>query len=486
MAEKIVVIGAGIGGLVAALLLAAAGLDVTVCEAAAGPGGKLREVDAGGVAIDAGPTVFTLRPVFETIFAEAGARLSDHLTLERLDVLARHGWEDGSRLDLFADAARNEAAIGNFAGAAAAAGYAKFAARAKRIFETLDAPFMQAEQPGLLGLARNAGVKGGAGLLQLSAFASLWDELGKYFSNPKLRQLFARYATYCGSSPFTAPGTLMLIAHAEQRGVWRITGGMHRLAAALAALAQARGAALRYHSKAVAISARGGRASGVRLADGEEIPADAVICNADLAALATGRFGEAAQRAVAGMMKGAERSLSALTWAITGTATGFDLAHHNVFFAKDYPAEFIALADGQLPPDPTIYLCAPRPGAFFCLVNAPPCGDASLPTPQQEEACLSLVLEKLRRCGLSLTPQRITATGPTGFAAMFPATGGALYGRALEGWRDSFTRPGAATKLPGLYLAGGSVHPGPGLPMAAMSGRLAARRILADLASKSR
>jgi 1-hydroxycarotenoid 3,4-desaturase len=486
MPEKIVVIGAGVGGLVAALLLAAAGLDVTVCEAAAGSGGKLREVGVGGVAIDAGPTVFTLRPVFEAIFAEAGARLSDHLTLERLDVLARHGWEDGSRLDLFADPARNVAAIGDFAGAAAAAGYAKFATRAQRIFETLDAPFMQVEQPGLLGLARHAGVKNTTGLLQLSAFASLWDELGKYFSNPKLRQLFARYATYCGSSPFTAPGTLMLIAHAEQLGVWRIVGGMHRLAVALAGLAAAKGAALRYSTKVTAISAARGRVSGVRLADGEEIPADAVICNADLAALAKGGFGGAAQHGVAGMMKGAERSLSALTWAMTGTAAGFDLAHHNVFFAKDYPAEFIALADGQLPPDPTIYLCAPQPGAFFCLVNAPPRGDAGMPTPDQEEACLNRVTEKLRRCGLRLTPERITATGPTGFAAMFPATGGALYGRALEGWRDSFTRPGAVTKLPGLYLAGGSVHPGPGLPMAAASGRLAARRLLADLASTKR
>jgi len=485
MSEKTVVIGAGIGGLTAALLLAHAGMDVTVCEAAATPGGKLRELDVGGTRIDAGPTVFTLRPVFESILAEAGARLEDHLTLERLDILARHAWDDGAGLDLFADGARNIDAIGDFAGPGAARGYEKFSARAKQIFETLDGNFMQAPQPGLVGLVRNVGPKRGAGLLNLSPFASLWEELGRYFTNPRLRQLFGRYATYCGSSPFTAPATLMLIAHAEQLGVWRIAGGMHRLAVVLADLAAARGARLLYNAPVAEITAANGRVSGVRLGRGEAIGATAVIANADLAALDTGRFGAAAKAAVAGMAKGAQRSLSALTWALTGGAEGFSLAHHNVFFSNNYPAEFVELGSGALPTDPTIYLCAPRPGAYFCLVNAPPAGDRNQPNEAESQACLTRVLEKLRRCGLTLTPAAMTATGPRQFETLFPATGGALYGRALEGWRDSFARPGATTKLPGLYLAGGSVHPGPGLPMAAISGRLAARRLLADHGSTS-
>jgi 1-hydroxycarotenoid 3,4-desaturase len=483
MSGKTVVIGAGIGGLTAALLLAQAGMDVTVCEAAAAPGGKLRELDVGGAKIDAGPTVFTLRPIFETVFAEAGARLEDHLTLERLDILARHAWEDGARLDLFADAARNIEAIGAFAGPAAARGYEKFSLRAKQVFETLDAGFMQAPQPGLMGLVRNVGAKRGGGLLNLSPFASLWDEVGKYFANPKLQQLFGRYATYCGSSPFTAPATLMLIAHAEQLGVWRITGGMHRLAVALADLAAARGATFRYRAAVTDITAAGGRVTGVTLADGEVIAADSVIANVDLAALDAGRCGPAAAQAVAGMMKGAARSLSAVTWAITGTAAGLALAHHNVFFSRNYPAEFVAIGNGQLPPDPTIYLCAPAEQKFFCLVNAPPQGDENRPQEAEMQACLARTLDKFKRCGLSLTPEAMVSTGPPQFATMFPATGGALYGRALEGWRDSFARPGSGTRLPGLYLAGGSVHPGPGLPMAAMSGRLAARRLLADSAS---
>jgi 1-hydroxycarotenoid 3,4-desaturase len=409
------------------------------------------------------------------------------MTLTALDCLARHAWEDGGRLDLYADAGRNAQAIGEFAGAAAARGYERFAARSKKIFETLDAPFMQAQQPGLFGLARNAGPGQAGALMRLSPFATLWDEIRTYFPNPRLRQLFARYATYCGSSPFSAPATLMLIAHAEQCGVFRIEGGMYRLAEAVSGLAAARGAVFRYDARVAEILVRNGQVSGVKLSDGEVIEADAVIANADLAALDAGRLGAAAQTAVKGLMRGAKRSLSALTWGMTGAASGFDLAHHNVFFADDYPAEFAAIGAGRLPDDPTIYLCAPdgADGAKFCLVNAPAIGDSSGPTLAEEQACLNRVLEKLRRCGLELRPEEMATTGPRDFETMFPASGGALYGRALTGWRDSFTRPGAKTRLPGLYLAGGAIHPGPGLPMAALSGRLAAEQLLADLASTS-
>jgi 1-hydroxycarotenoid 3,4-desaturase len=350
--RKITLIGAGIGGLVAGSQLAHAGCEVTICEAAASPGGKLREMVAGGVAIDAGPTVFTLKPIFEAIFASLGERLEDHLALTPLDCLARHGWEDGTRLDLFGDTARSEAAIGAFAGAEGARGYREFAKRSQQVFETLDLSFMQRPQPGLLGLMRHADLRG---LMQISPFTNLWDELGKYFTNPKLRQLFGRYATYCGASPFTAPATLLLIAHAEQRGVWTIKGGMHNLARVLAELAKARGAVLRYDSKVAEITCKNGKVSGVVLANGEVMDADAVIANADVAALDAGCFGSAAKAAVSGMMKNAKRSLSAMTWGIKGAASGFDLAHHNVFFARDYKAEFDAIAAGRIPDDPTVY-----------------------------------------------------------------------------------------------------------------------------------
>ncbi|OYV25584.1 MAG: hypothetical protein B7X08_04985 [Acidocella sp. 20-63-7] len=467
----VAIIGAGMGGLTAALLLAAAGHAVTVCESAARPGGKLRQVAVGGARIDAGPTVFTLRPVFEAIFAQAGERLADQLSLQRLDCLARHFWTGGGGLDLTGDVARNAAAIAAFAGREAAQGYEKFAAKAGQIFDLLDGNFMQIPQPGLAGLLR----RGGPGLAAISPFASLWTALGKYFPDSRLRQLFARYATYCGASPFTAPATLMLVAEAERRGVWRIDGGMARLADCLQRLATARGAIFHGNAKVVEILARDGRAAGLRLADGTEIAADAVISNADIQALQSGLFGAAARDAVAGLNKGATPSLSALTWVATGRASGIEPAHHNVFFSGHYPAEFTAIAERRPLTDPTVYLCAPAKGEFFILVNA---AAGTAPSDAEKSAALQAALRKLAVCGLGLTLNEVVCTGPAEFAEKFPATGGALYGRALEGWRDSFARPGARTRLPGLYLAGGSVHPGPGLPMAAISGRIAAECVL--------
>ena len=488
---RVVVIGAGLGGLAAALDLAARGFAVTVCERAAAPGGKMREIEVAGLSVDSGPTVFTMRRVLEALFADAGLSLEDHIPTRPLAVLARHHWPDGSTLDLFADRQASEDAICAFAGAAEARGYRELMARAGAIHRTLEPIFILAERPSPFGLAWRAGLRGLRGLARVAPFASLWSELGRHFRDPRLRQLFARYATYCGASPFSAPATLMLIAHVEQEGVWTVDGGMHRIARALAEAARRKGAEFRYRAEVAAVLVRSGRAAGVRLASGEEIAADSVIANADHAALSTGLFGPEAAAATAG--RASPRSLSALTWSMAARVCGFPLLRHTVFFSSDYPAEFeTILGRRRLPDDPTVYVCAqdrgdptdPEPEGrerLFCLVNAPAEGDTRPPTASEIARCEERTFERLRRAGLSVTPERAVVTGPEEFAALFPATGGALYGRALDGWAASFLRPGARTRLPGLFLAGGSVHPGPGVPMAITSGRIAAAAAAAEL-----
>jgi 1-hydroxycarotenoid 3,4-desaturase len=492
----IAIIGAGIAGLVAALELSGRGHEVIVLERAALPGGKLRLVEAGGASSDAGPTVFTLRSLFEDIFRSAGTTLGEHLRLQPLGVLARHAWSASEQLDLHADVEQSCAAIAAFAGAAEAAGYRRLCADARKIYQTLDAPFLRRPDPSLPGLIRAAGLRGLPGLLRLRPFTSLWTALGGYFKDPRLRQLFGRYATYCGSSPWLAPATLMLVTHVEQAGVWQIEGGMHSLATALQSLLQARGVQLRCASTVERIRLHKGRVAQLELASGQRLAVQSVVLASDAAALAAGFYGTEVLKA-ARRVQAPQRSLSALTFNLRVTAEGFPLLRHNVFFSGDYRREFEQLfGDRQLPASPTVYVCAqdrelatpPAPGTperLFCLVNAPANGDIHRYRDEEVSTCLQSTLERLQACGLTLqsTPAQRVITTPTDFNRLFPGSGGALYGPASHGWRASFARPGARSTIPGLYLAGGSTHPGPGLPMAALSGRHAARCLLQDLDS---
>jgi 1-hydroxycarotenoid 3,4-desaturase len=500
---RVVVIGAGIGGLVAALTLAVRGCAVTLVERAETPGGKLRTVRVADRLIDAGPTVFTLRAVFEEIFAEAGTSLAAHLTLVRPDILARHAWGGGARFDLFADVERSVEAIGNFAGPDEGRRYRAFCDRARRVYRLLDRPFIRSDRPSMGRLLRAVGPS--RDLFDLAPFTTLWNALGGYFHDPRLRQLFGRYATYCGASPFLCPATLMLVAHVEQDGVWLIEGGMNRLAVVLAALAKAQGAVLRYGTGVETIHVAQGRAAGVDLETGERIAADAVVCNADVATLAAGLLGPAVRHA-ASAVKPRRRSLSAITFALAEPVEGFALLRHNVFFSDDYAAEFDdLLRHRRLPRAPTVYVCAqdrnqhgalPRQASpataaaerLFCIVNAPSDGDTHSFDASEIALCEEKTFRTLDRCGLTL-PRRSEAlhvTTPNDFDRLFPATGGALYGAASHGWMASFRRPGLRSKVPGLYLCGGSTHPGPGLPMAALSGQMAASSLIEDWVSRLR
>ena len=204
---RVVVVGAGMGGLAASIALAARGIQVTTLDAAEGPGGKMREVEAGGRRIDAGPTVLTMPWVFEQIFEDAGARLSRQVTLNRTLRLARHAWGDGSQLDLYSDVDQTAEAIADFAGAREADGYRRFCKRAECIYRTLRDTFISGSRPGPVELATRVGLSRLPDLMGISPFTTLSRALEDHFSDPRLRQLFGRYATYCGSSPFLAPAT---------------------------------------------------------------------------------------------------------------------------------------------------------------------------------------------------------------------------------------------------------------------------------------
>ena len=495
--DPIIVVGAGIGGLACALRLAAAGHAVTVLERAQAPGGKMRQVNSAAGPVDAGPTVLTLRGVFDDLFAAAGERLDDHVTLQRQEVLARHWWPDGSRLDLFADRARSVESVRAFAGARAAREFAKFCETAERLYDAFEQPMMQHPAPDLATMTRR--VMGRPGLIPLMApHATLAQALAKRFSDPRLAQLFGRYATYVGGSPYSAPALLSLIWRAEEGGVWSVDGGMHALARAVADLAAAHGAVFRYGAEVAAIEAPGGTVRAVQLACGTRVPARAVVFNGDPLALSQGRLGADVAGAAPGPAR-AGRSLSAHVWsfaAVPGGPAAADLVHHNVFFTRDPDAEFRALEAGRVPEEATLYVCAEDRGGpctapacerFEIIRNAPPRAAAACDLSAEETPCPTSPFPTLARSGLSFDPVPApeTMTGPAGFAALFPGSAGSLYGQSPHGLTAAFQRPTARTPLAGLYLAGGGTHPGAGVPMAALSGRHAAAAMLSDLASPS-
>jgi 1-hydroxycarotenoid 3,4-desaturase len=429
-----------------------------------------------------------MRWVFDELFSSAATSFDAEVDLEPSAVLARHAWSDGTRLDLYADPRRSADAIGDTFGSRDSRAYLAFCDDTRRMYELSEEPFLRGQRPNLASFAQ-FGVAGLAALARLDAHRTMWAALERRFESAKLRQLFGRYATYCGSSPFEAPATLNLIAHVEAKGVYRARGGMGALVTALERVARRVGVEFVHTCTVERILVERGKATGV-VAAGTRHAADAIVFNGDVSALGDGRLGSEAARG-GKVTPLAARSFSAVTWAMATRAHGFPLVRHNVFFSDDYRDEFNALvARASVPSHPTVYVCAQdrddddaarEEERLFLIVNAPATGDEPARWDQAErERCTSATMDMLTRMGLTCEPRATVLTTPLEFERLFPGTGGALYGPRSVGQLSALSRQGAATTIPGLYVAGGSVHPGAGVPMAALSGRLAAAKILVD------
>jgi 1-hydroxycarotenoid 3,4-desaturase len=485
---SILVVGAGVGGLACAIQLAAAGCRVRVLERAATSGGKARTASLNGLEIDSGPTVLTMRWVFDELFSIAGTSFAAEVDLEVASILARHYWGDGTRLDLHADRQASVDAIAAVFGSAEGRAYEAFCEDARRMYEVSEAPFLRGQRPTLAMMAR-FGVAGLAAFARLDGHRTMWQSLERRFTSPKLRQLFGRYATYCGSSPFEAPATLNIVAHVEAEGVYRARGGMRAVIGALERVARRVGVDFEFERDIDRIIVERGKTRGVGAGDAR-YDADAVVFNGDVSALGDGRLGAEAAKGGA-ITPATSRSLSAVTWALVARPLGLPLLRHNVFFSDHYREEFDALlARRAMPLEPTVYVCAQDRGdgeadgadeRLLVIVNAPANGDEPSRWGEAErQQCTTVMMRTIERQGLRFELGAMEQTTPKDLHRLFPGTGGALYGPRSSGPLSALSRSGASTSVPGLYAAGGSVHPGPGVPMAMLSGRLAAAKILTD------
>ncbi len=489
---RVVVVGAGLGGLAAAARLAAAGHGVTVVEAAQQVGGKLGWYARDGHGFDTGPSLITLPQVLEDLFTATGAPLADVLDLQRLDPAVAYRFADGTTTSVPGHLDRVPGALDDDLGAGRGAQWAALLTRAEAMWQATEQPFLRSPLAGAATLARLA--RRTADLRTIAPGRTLRGVGRGYLADPRLRVLLDRYATYSGSDPRRAPAALLTVPWVEQAfGSWYVRGGLRRLPEAVADRAVECGAVVRTGAAVTEVLVSGGRAAGVRLADGARLPADVVVCNADAAAL-YGRLlprGAPVRRARAALRR-VDPSFSGfvLLLALRGRTPG--LAHHTVLFPDRYDAEFDALfgRGGPKRPveDPTVYVSAPddpatRPDAasesWFVLVNAPrhePGGGVDWNAPGVADGYADRVLATMARRGLDVRDRvrwRVVRT-PADLERETASPGGSIYGTSSNGARAAFLRPANASPLPGLFLVGGSAHPGGGLPLVALSAEIVA------------
>jgi phytoene desaturase len=485
----IVIVGGGLGGLSAAIHLAARGRRVVLCEKNERVGGKLNIVAEEGYAFDTGPSLLTMPWVLRELFAVAGQRLEDELTLIQVEPTCRYRWPDGARFDSFQslplliqEIARIEPRD--------VAGFFRFMAYAERIYRAVAGPFLLHPFDGLRDLLTLATLHDA---WAIDPFRTVDQAVRGFFRSARLRQVFDRYATYNGSSPYRAPATFNLIAYIEfAEGGWYVRGGMYELARALERLACALGVEVRTGSPVAQIAIREGVAHGVILETGERLEAAAVVVNAD-PRYAYETLIPAGQSAAARLAR-LEPSCSGFVLLLGVDRVYTDLAHHNIFFSANYRGEFAAIFDKRVPaPDPTIYICATSvsdrshapPGHMnlFALVNAPALGPM-VNWNREAVGYRDLVVRKLERMGLANLDRHIVyerIITPADLQSRYNAPGGAIYGLASNQPWTAFLRPPLrARDARGLFFVGGGTHPGGGIPLVLLSGRAVAERVLAD------
>ena len=488
--DHIIIIGAGIGGLVSALLLSHQGFKVTVIEKNEHPGGKLRGTLSKEGLIDAGPTVLTLIDVFKDIFFNANLNLFKELDLYKEEILARHYWPDGKCLDLFSSHEKNLASITKVFGEKSANEFNKFHRDCEALFFAFDKTLLRNRNPMsfftkkdfLKSLPRLIGI--------LGLPTNYWSKLENYFSEPKLRQLFGRYATYVGGSPFNSPSLLQLIWYVEFLGVWRIKGGLHNLAEKLKRLSEENGAKFIFNKVVKKINIKDNKVCSVDLDDGQKCKTGTILFNGDPRNFREGNLGESFKNLIKKTAT-EPRSLSAYVWSFASETKGLNLAHHNVFFNDDYKSEFDSILAGRIAKDPTLYVCQQEKGLknssknrFEIIINAPSLSQNKISVTKEYDLCKERTFQKLGKMGINFEsmPKFDDLTTPRIFENLNPGADGSIYGLSPKRLFSTFQRPSAKTRVKGLYLTGGGVHPGPGLPMAALSGKHAAEMIKQDLA----
>lgn len=482
--KRAVIIGGGLGGLAVAVRLAAQGLRVTVCERSGSFGGKMNSWSEQGFRFDTGPSLITMPWIFAELFEAAGSRIEDHLEVIPVHPISEYIYPDGTRFAYSASMPEWLETVKQL-DRRDVDGFLKFLRLGSQLYEVSKETFLR-RRP--FDWPRGADGK----VLRHMPWRYGWGNYHKtvvsHFRSPKLQQLYDRYPTYVGSSPYESPATLAVIPYIEYSfGGWYIKGGLYKLVESLVELAGRQGITMLLNSPVSGIEREGNRVTGVRLEDGAKLDAEVVVMNGD-ASFAPGMLGD---RAAGQGLAPRERSMSGFVMLLGVRRTMPELHHHAIYFSESYEREFSQLfGERKFPDDPTIYVNAPSrsdrslaPGegeSLFVMANAP-ANDHDEWDERQIAEAKRRVFARLRASGFPEIEQDVVVEDiwtPKKISSRYMMPGGAIYGTHSHGWRHAFLRPGNKDrKCQGLYFVGGSTHPGGGTPTVLLSAQITSELI---------
>lgn len=476
---KIAIIGAGIGGLSTACLLAKQGHEVTVFEKNQKVGGKMNIVEAKGFRFDTGPSLLTMPHILERLFEICGEQLSNHLKLLPLSPICRYTYKDGTIFDCFDDRIPTQKEIKKIAPEDVEA-YSKFLDYSESIYnKTADAfiynPLYDYSDFKSLDLFSFFGI---------DAFSKVSERVDSYFKSEYLRKFFKRFTTYNGSSPYLAPATLNVIPHVElNQGGFYVDGGMYKIAETLFWLAGSLGVEFNFDTQVNKIEVLNHRVASVVTEDGK-FKADLVIANSDATETIINLISDTSiPKKKKEKAEKVEPSSSGFVMLLGLDTQYKQLTHHNIFFSENYESEFHQIfVEKVMPRDPTIYVAntsfsnpshAPEKGSnLFILVNAPYLSDEYSWGKHSEEYG-EKVIDELEKRGLASLSDHIIfkeKIAPTDFYEKYLSNKGSIYGTSSNNKFAAFARPrNKSREIDGLYFVGGSCHPGGGIPLVVQS-----------------
>lgn len=474
------IIGAGLGGLATSCLLAQNGHEVTILEKNSSPGGKINEISVDGFRFDTGPSLLTMPFILEKLFEYCDTEISDYLDIVPVDPICRYFYPNGIQFDCYQNTGLNIAQTQEFAPDDVQA-YKHFLTYAEELFERTKEAFLYNPLYGLSDLDD----LNFPDFFKIDAFRTVADRIDKQFHSKELQQFFKRFTTYNGSSPYQAPATLNIIPHVElSMGGYYLNGGLYSLVKALTTLAEGKGVDIQYNTEIASINTSNNSITGITDRSGNSYSADIVVANSD----ASETYLQLVDKKDISLLK--RKKVANIEPSCSGFVLllGIDkkynaLTHHNIFFSENYQREFKQIfQDKVMPDDPTIYIAntsatnpedAPEGGSnLFVLVNAPYLND-NWNWEQERERYKKLIIRKLQEQGLTDLEEHIQYSNtitPKDFYQKYRSNKGSIYGTSSNSKFAAFMRPkNKSRSIKGLYLAGGSTHPGGGIPLVTLS-----------------